>query len=621
MLLTIPVVFYSGMPFIRNTLRGLRHLNFNMDSLITLGASSAFIYSIYQIFTGGKVYFDTSAMIITLILLGRYIEATAKGKASQTIEMLTELTPKEAEVVVSSQSTTHGQSVASGDSTRRAVSSQEVKSVPISSVQKGNLIRVRPGERIPLDGIVIEGESEVDESIITGESRPVLKTSVSEVIGGSMNLYGTFIFKVTKTAKETVLSSIIKAVEDAQARKPKIQILADRVVGIFVPVILIIALSTVIFYLLKGSSSHFALMTGISVLVIACPCSLGLATPLAVLIFTTMASTKGILIRGGEVIENISKLTYVIFDKTGTITVGKPVLKEVILMDPDLNKEHMLTIAASIESLSEHSIGHAITEAAKGLNLSHVSGFKVIPGRGIEGVIDNKRVVIGNRSFMYENGMTVAPLQSLDHIVQQFENNGDTVVYMVWDKAVKAIFVISDIVRAEASEVIDSLKKENLEVSLISGDNKATTNSIASPVGIEDVISEASPIMKKDIIHALQQKGKKVMMVGDGINDAPSLTEASLGVAMGRGTDIAMESADAVLVRNDLRLIPYLVRISRKTYAIIKQNVFWAFFYNIVAIPLAVAGVLHPIIAAGAMAASSLIVVINSLRITRIGQR
>ncbi|MDI6745059.1 MAG: HAD-IC family P-type ATPase, partial [Thermodesulfovibrionales bacterium] len=252
---------------------------------------------------------------------------------------------------------------------------------------------------------------------------------------------------------------------------------------------------------------------------------------------------------------------------------------------------------------------------------SHVSGFKVIPGRGIEGVIDNKRAVIGNRSFMYENGMTVAALQSLEHIVQQFENNGDTVVYMACDKTVKAIFVISDIVRAEASEAIDRLKKENLKVSLISGDNKATTNSIASQVGIEDVISEASPIMEKDIIHALQQKGKKVMMAGDGINDAPSLTEASLGVAMGRGTDIAMESADAVLVRNDLRLIPYLVRISRKTYAIIKQNVFWAFFYNIVAITLAVAGGLHPIIAAGAMAASSLIVVINSLRITRIGQR
>lgn len=600
MLLTIPVIFYSGMPFIRNTFKGLRHLNFNMDSLITIGTGSAFIYSIYQIFIGGKVYFDTSAMIITLILLGRYIETTAKGKASETIERLSELSPKEARKI-------KGQGL--------GVKGQETEIVPISSIQKGNFILVKPGERIPLDGIVIDGESEVDESIITGESKPIHKRAGHEVIGGSMNLYGTLVFRVTKTGKETVLSNIIKAVEDAQARKPQIQTIADRVVGIFVPVILIIAFFTVAAYMLKGASTQHALMAGISVMVIACPCSLGLATPIAVLIFTSMASSKGILIRGGEVIENTSQADHVIFDKTGTITLGRPVLKEIMVFDPDVDREYILSLAASIERLSEHSIGHAITESANGLDLFDASGFKALPGKGVEGIIGSKKIFIGSRGLMDESNCFSDSEQFLSDASLQFEKNGDTVIYMGWDRRVKALFVISDVIRDEAIEVVDELKKAKTAVSIVSGDNRITTGSIASMVGVDHAIAEASPIAKKELVTDMQSKEHKIIMVGDGINDAPALTEAMVGIAMGRGTDIAMESADAVLVRNDLKLILYFMNLSKKTFSIIKQNIFWAFFYNVIAIPLAVSGVLHPIIAAGAMAASSLFVVGNSLRI------
>lgn len=600
MLLTIPVIFYSGMPFIRNTFKGLRHLNFNMDSLITIGTGSAFIYSVYQISIGGKVYFDTSAMIITLILLGRYIETTAKGKASETIERLSELSPKEARKI-------KGQGL--------GVKGQETEIVPISSIQKGNFILVKPGERIPLDGIVIDGESEVDESIITGEAKPIHKRAGHEVIGGSMNLYGTLVFRATKTGKETVLSNIIKAVEDAQARKPRIQTVADRVVGIFVPVILIIALFTVMAYMLKGASTQHALMTGISVIVIACPCSLGLATPIAVLIFTGMASSKGILIRGGEVIENVVKADHVIFDKTGTITIGRPVLKEIIIFDQDVDREYVLSLAASMERLSEHSIGRAIAESAKGIDLFNVSGFNALPGKGIEGIIGSRKIFIGSRGLMDESGCSCDSVQSLIDVSLQFEKNGDTVIYIGWDKRVRALFVIADVIRDEAIEVVDELKKAKTAVSIVSGDNRITTGSIASVIGIDHVIAEASPVAKKEIIAGMQDKGHKIIMVGDGINDAPALTEALVGIAMGRGTDIAMESADAVLVRNDLKLIPYFMNLSKKTFSIIRQNIFWAFFYNIIAIPLAVSGVLHPIIAAGAMALSSLFVVVNSLRI------
>lgn len=601
MLLTFPIVFYSGSPFIKSTLTGLRHFRFNMDTLIVVGTMSAFIYSIYEMTRGGTVYFDTSAMIVTLILLGRYIEATAKGKASETIERLTELRPREARLLRPDEE-----------------GIEQKTKVPIDSIRPGDRVEVLPGERVPLDGLVLSGNSEVDESLLTGESRPVPKAEGSPVIGGSMNLYGAFIFSVTRTGKETVLAGIIRAVEDAQAEKPHIQNVADRIVGYFVPAILILAAATVAGYILMGAPLHQALMTGVSVLVIACPCSLGLATPIAVLIFTGRASARGVLIRSGDVIEETAEVTDIVFDKTGTITTGRPRLREIVMVDAGEGKEEILASATAIESLSEHSIGHAIVDAARGLDrhsLPQVSDFLAVPGRGVRGVIDRKGWVIGNLSMMSENGISVSPKNASK--AAMFESEGDTVVYAGSDGTLKAMLVISDMVRDEARRVVDEIKGLGISVSIVSGDNTRTTSTIASNVGVLDAKAEATPAQKREIVASMQNNGVRVMMIGDGINDAPALTQSSVGVAMGRGTDIAMESADAVLVRNDLGLLPFMIRLSRKTYGIIKQNIFWAFFYNIVAIPLAVAGQLHPIVAAGAMAASSLAVVGNSLRIKK----
>ena len=599
MLLTFPVLFYSGMPFIMNTINGLKHLRFTMDSLIIIGAGSAFIYSIYEIYDGGEVYFDTSAMIITLILLGRYIEAAAKGKASETVKRLLELSPRTAVKIVRNQET----------------GVDERETVLLPSLAKGDLVEVKPGEKIPLDGRVIAGESESDESLLTGESRPVAKLPGDEVIGGSMNLYGTLTVWVTRTGRDTVLAGIIKAVEDAQAHKPRIQALADRVVGIFVPAILLIALMTIVSYLARGSSLNHSLMTGVSVLVIACPCSIGLATPLAVLIFTTMASSKGILIRNSEVVENAARLDHVIFDKTGTITKGRPLLKEAIIVDQSVSRDHLLSVAASVECMSEHSIGHAICGAA--ITSFPVTGFKAFPGKGVEGHVEGRRILIGNRGLMEGQGVNMTAIGRFDESAMDFEGQGDTVVFVGWDGEVRAFLVISDIIRDNIPEAMDSIDTMNCTVTIVSGDTDITTRSIASQLGIKETLSGISPVGKRDYIAKLQNEKHKAMMVGDGINDAPAITEASVGIAMGRGTEIAIESADAVLIRNDLRLIPYFIALSRKTYTVLKQNIFWAFFYNIAAIPVAAAGVLHPIIAAGAMAASSLFVVGNSLRLRK----
>jgi Cu2+-exporting ATPase len=601
MALTLPVLLYSGMPFLKNTLKGLRHLHFSMDSLITIGSGSAFVYSVYQMFSGGTVYFDTSAMIITLILLGRYLEATAKGRASETIEKLTELNPVEARILASSEAAD--------------LFSQETVMKPLASLKKGDLVKILPGERIPSDGLVVDGQSEADESILTGESKPVMKTAGEGVIGGTVNLFGSLIVEVTRTGKDTVLSGIIRAVEDAQARKPRIQILADRIVGYFVPVILLIAFMTTAGYILKGAPANSALMTGISVLVIACPCSLGLATPLAVLVFTTMASSKGILVRSGEVIENSSRLDQVIFDKTGTITEGRSSLKAIVPIDSGIDKEELLRIAASIENLSEHSLGRAITDSWRG-SLLPVGDFKATPGRGVEAVIDSNRIYIGNRAFMEEHAIETGHL-SYDDLSLPHERAGDTVISLGWDRKLRALFVVSDCLRPEAADAVRKIRTLGKEVTVVSGDNKTTTTAIASAAGIGHAVSEMSPARKRDFVREIQEKGGRVMMVGDGINDAPALTESAVGIAMGRGTDIAMESADAVLVRNDLTSIPFFIGLSRRAYTVIRQNIFWAFFYNIIAIPIAVSGVLHPIIAAVAMAASSLFVVLNSLRIRR----
>ncbi|MBA4372831.1 MAG: ATPase P, partial [Thermodesulfovibrio sp.] len=453
MLLTIPVIFYSGGPFIRSTLNGLKHRRFNMDSLVVIGTGSAFVYSIYAMFRGMEVYFDTSVMIITLILIGRYIELQAKGKASETLRKLAALTPRNVRKLAGS----------STDSSERI-------STQIESVGKGDLIEVVPGERIPLDGIVIKGSSEADESVITGEAKPVGKEEGSTVISGSINLYGTIIFEVTHTISETVLSGIIRAVEDAQATKPKIQAFADRIVGIFVPAILLLAALTVFWYLVSGAPLHRAVMTGISVLVIACPCSLGLATPLAVLVFTTLASGRGILIKSGDIIEKAAQITELLFDKTGTLTRGKPVLKKTLVFDSLIDEARIISIAAALERLSEHSLGKAITTAG-GLQVpapAVVRDFLAVPGRGICGMVDDLIVSIGNRAFMQERDLAGSK-EALQSGVA-FESAGDTVVYIGWDGLVRGLMVVSDVMRDEVPAVVNAIRKDGIGITMISGD-------------------------------------------------------------------------------------------------------------------------------------------------------
>ena len=614
MLLTVPVVFYSGMPILRSGLPGLKILRFNMDSLIAIGALSAFLYSVYGLFTGGQVFFDTAAMLITLILLGRFIESSAKARAAETIGLLAELVPAEATIVIED----------GGQDTRRRV--------PVGSLKPGVLVEVLPGEKFPVDGMVERGETEADESLLTGEAMPVYKGTGAEVVGGSQNLYGSVVVRAINTGRDTMLSGIIRAVEDAQLSKPRIQGLADRVAGVFVPVILVLALLTISYYLASGTPFPVAMMIGISVLVIACPCSLGLATPLAVLVYSLMASSKGILIKNGESAELASGIKHVVFDKTGTLTTGSLSLSlslsmalEGFLASPSagLDDNEIIRLAASVEAHSEHPLGMAIVSAAKerfamegseGFSPYEASGFRALPGKGVTARVDGRDISIGNSSLMDENGLVLN--EFFDKSVSEAATSGETVIYMGWDGLVKAIFMVSDTLRPEAMEAVEKLKALGCRVSVLSGDSSATVESVSARAGADDAIGEILPDEKRQRVAVLQSH-EAVLMVGDGINDAPALTEAAVGVAMGRGTDIAMESAGVVLLRDDLRLVPYFISLSRRSFQIIRQNIFWAFFYNIVALPLAMAGMLHPIVAAGAMAASSLVVVGNSLRIRK----
>jgi Cu2+-exporting ATPase len=599
--LTLPVFLYSGAPFLRGAAAGLRRSRFDMDALIVLGSGAALVYSLYQMARGGEVYFDTAAMIVTLVLLGRYIEAAAKGRASEAVMRLATLLPREARLVE-----------------RGPGGGDERRTLPVASLQRGDRVEVVPGERIPLDGRVVSGASEVDESLVTGESRPVAKAEGAAVIGGTVNLHGTLVLEVTHVGKETVLSGIVRAVEEAQAHKPRIETVAQRVVGWFVPAVLLVAAVTVGAHLARGASVDRALMTGISVAVIACPCALGLATPLAVLLAAATASARGVLLRGGEVVEEASRLTDVVLDKTGTLTRGRPVLREILTVGAGPRREEAVVLAAAVERLSEHSLGKAVVEAARRIERARepmVASFRAIPGKGVVAEVDGRPVAIGNRALLREAGVALSPEE--ERLAARCEAEGDTAILLALDGRLGAVLAVSDVVRDEAAAAVAELKEMGLSLAVVSGDNRLTTGSVAARLGIGRAVAEASPVAKKELVARMQAEGKRVMMVGDGINDAPVLTRSAVGVAMARGTDITMESADAVLLRDDLRLVPGLIRLSRQAYRVIRQNVFWAFFYNVVAVPLAVAGLLHPIVAAGAMAASSLFVVGNSLRIGR----
>lgn len=584
--LTTPVVFYSGYPFMKNSLRSIKHGTLNMDTLVFLGSFSAYSYSVVAIFTGGEVFFDTSAMIITLILLGRYIETGAKWKAGETVSELMGLQPHEARL-------------------------SDGSTVPVSGVAAGDIISVIPGEKVPLDGLVLEGSSEVDESMLTGESKPPLKSAGSEIFAGTMNLNGRLLVRVSRVGRNTVLSQIIKVVEEAQERRAPIQALADRVVGWFVPAVVTVAAGAFTFWTVRSGDVSVSLMNAVSVLVIACPCALGLATPLAVLVSFSTASRKGILFKGGDTFEMASRTDLVVFDKTGTLTKGTPALTDVIEAD---GGSSLLRYAASLEAGSEHPMARVITSAYEG-ELLPVQDFKAVPGKGVEGKIEGLPSLLGNREFIKERGIEIPGPLSADY--ERLAAEGKTVVALAVGGRLRGLLAAVDTLRDEAASVVSGLRGKGIGSMMVTGDSTGVARHLAAKTGIGDVAAEVSPTGKADIVRGLKGKGHTVMMVGDGINDAPALVESHVGVAMGKATDIALESAEVVLMKDDLASVIDLLALARRSISIIRQNLLWAFSYNIIAIPLAVSGFLHPIFSALLMATSSLMVVGNSLRLRK----
>jgi Cu2+-exporting ATPase len=628
--LTLPVVLYSGAPFLRAAWAGLRRGAPGMDALVAVGSGSALAYSVWQMARGGEVYFDTAAMIPTLVLVGRYVEAAAKGRASEAAARLASLAPREARRLE-----------------RGASGTDERRGVPVGAIAPGDRIEIVPGERIPLDGEVLAGGSEVDESLVTGEARPVAKGPGSPVIGGTINLHGALVVRVTRVGTETVLAGIVRAVEEAQAARPRLQAVADRAVAAFVPAMLVLAAATFAFWRARGAPLDEALMTGISVVVIACPCALGLATPIAMLVATGAASARGLLVKGGDVLERAARTTEVLLDKTGTATRGRPALAAVIALDPSLGRDGALALAAAVEARSEHHVGRAIVEAARGLPAPAGAGaasFRAVPGKGVVARLDrdrdrdhehdhdgdgdgdrdrdrdrdhdrdHDRVLVGNRALLADHAIPLPP--DADAAAREREARGETVAFLAAGARVRALLCVADGLRDEALEAVQMLRAEGLPVALVSGDGAGATGAIAAALGV-DAVADATPQEKRALVARRQAEGARVLFCGDGVNDAPALGQAEVGAAMRRGTDVALESAGVVLLRDDLRLLADLVRIARRTLSVVRQNVFWAFFYNAVAVPLAMAGLLHPIVAAAAMASSSLFVVANSLRLRR----
>ena len=593
-LLSTPVVFYSGAPFFFGALRGARRGSFGMDALVFLGAFSAYGYSTASLFLGGDVYFDTATMILTLILLGRYIEAGARARAAEGISRLVRLAPVMA---------------------RKAAPDGGTTDVPVASLSAGDLVEVVPGERMPVDGNVVEGGSEADEALLSGESAPVPKTAGDPVVAGSLNGTGRLLVRVARTGADTVLSRIVQAVEEAQARKAPIQRLADRVVRGFVPSIVLVAAGTILLRLHGGIPPHSALMAGISVLVIACPCALGLATPLAVLVGTTSAQARGILVRGGDVLEQAARVRCVLFDKTGTLTLGRPRLTDVEGIG--IGREDALRLAASLESSSEHAIGRAIAEAFPAARRLPVRGFRAHPGEGIEGEIDGVRYLLGRPELLERFGVDVDGEASRAYAALSAARR--TAFLLSDGSKPLAIFATEDALRPEAAKAVSLLRDSGTAVAMVTGDDPGVAARVAVETGIETVRSRVTPEGKREAVRRARERFGPVLVVGDGVNDAPALAEADVGVAMGRGTGLAIHSAGATLMTEDLLRIPAFLALSRATMRVIRQNLFWAFSYNLAAIPLAVAGKLHPIAAAAFMVGSSLLVVGNSLRLRKGG--
>ena len=606
--LVLPII-WLGRRFFVDGFKALSKGHPNMDSLVALGTSAAFLYSLYgtyHVLEGHahfamNLYYESAGVILTLITLGKYFEAVSKGKTSMAIQTLVGLAPKMATVLRDGQ---------------------EVE-VPVEEVQVGDLIRVKPGEKVPVDGVVTEGNSTVDESMLTGESIPVSKAVGDEVIGASLNKTGSFILKATKIGKDTALSQIIQLVEQAQGSKAPIAKLADKVSGVFVPIVIVLALvSGLAWYFLGQESWVFALTITISVLVIACPCALGLATPTAIMVGTGKGAENGILLKSGEALEEANHVNMVVFDKTGTITNGTPVVTDVVTAD-STDADALIRLAASLEVASEHPLGEAIVAKAKeqGAAFDEVTNFEAIPGFGIKGHVGETLVFLGNEKWMRENGLANVEMNDK---ANHFAEQGKTPLYIGYNDAVQGLIVVADTVKESSARAIQTLHEMGIQVAMMTGDHERTAQAIAAEVGIDRVFSEVLPQDKANYVSKLQEEGYIVAMVGDGINDAPALAQAQVGIAIGTGTDVAIESADAVLMKSDLMDVPAMLKLSRATIRNIKENLFWAFAYNVIGIPFAM-GVLHlfggpllnPMIAGAAMSFSSVSVVLNALRLKR----
>lgn len=589
--------FHKGMFF------QLKMASANMDTLISFGTLAAWGYSMWILFSGGEdLYFETGSIITSLILLGRYFEALSKGRASEAIQKLLQLGAK------------HAHRIKNKGADNKT--SDEYEDIPVEDVHIGDMLLVKPGEKIPTDGVIVRGETHVDESMLTGESMPVGKKESDGIFGATLNTDGSIVMRATKVGSETALAQIVKMVEDAQNTKAPIQQLADTISGIFVPIVIVFAIMTLLVWYALTRDITQSVLAAISVLVIACPCALGLATPTALMVGTGTGAKRGILIKNGEALERGKKIDVVLFDKTGTLTEGKPIVTDAHSVDDRISDDELVQYAASIEYVSEHPLAKAIVKEAQSrtLSLHAVKNFENIAGKGVRGTIDAGTYIIGTVRFMREGGI---PFEQWKEQIVALERQAKTVVLLAKGSSCVGYIAIADTVKPDAREAIEKLRARNIETMMVTGDNEATAQAIASVLGIQKVFSRVLPDEKNAIVSKIQKEGKKVAFVGDGINDAPALVQADLGVAIGTGTDIAIEAGNIVLVKGSPSKVLEAILLSQLTFRTIKQNLFWAFFYNSAAIPLAAFGLLNPIIAAAAMAFSSISVVLNSLQITR----